>query len=141
VELELGGQAAPDLGYAEYRWRCRIVVDGPGFDMAFHDRVRDLLSMKRMAWLAWLLAGLMFALTPMAWASPIDPSWINGVYDDGDFDDVVIYLTSGAIAIPELPVNDLLPPLAFVSADPVRDARFAGAPPPASYSPRAPPLS
>lgn len=80
-------------------------------------------------------------LTPMAWASPPDPSWINGVYDDGDFDDVVTYLTSGAIAIPALPVNDLLPPLAFVSAHPVRDARFAGAPPPASYSPRAPPLS
>ena len=25
----LGGQAAPDLGYAEYRLRCRIVVDEP----------------------------------------------------------------------------------------------------------------
>jgi hypothetical protein len=97
--------------------------------------------MKRTAWLGWLLVGLMVVLTPMAWASPIDPSWIKGVYDDADFDDVVTYLTSGTIAIPALPVNDLLPALAFVSADPVLDERPAAAPPVASHSPRAPPLS
>jgi len=83
----------------------------------------------------------MIVLTPMAWASPIDPSWIMGVYDDGDFDDVVAYLTSGTSAIPALPVNDLLPALAFVSADPVLDERSAEAPSLASHSPRAPPLS
>ena len=84
---------------------------------------------------------MMIVLTPMAWASPIDPSWIKGVYDDGDFDDVVIYLTSGAIAVPALPVNDLLPALAFVSAEPVLDGGPAAAPPLTSHSPRAPPLS
>ena len=97
--------------------------------------------MKRTAWLGWLLVGLMVVLTPMAWASPIDPSWIKGVYDDADFDDVVTYLTSGTIAIPALPVNDLLPALAFVSADPVLDERPAAAPTVAAHSPRAPPLS
>jgi hypothetical protein len=111
------------------------------FDKAFLEGVTDLLSMKRMAWLGWLLAGLMIVLTPMAWASPVDPSWIKGVYDDGDFDDVVIYLTSGTIAIPALPVNDLLPARAFVSADPVLGDRSAAAPPLASHSPRAPPVS
>jgi len=83
----------------------------------------------------------MIVLTPMAWASPIDPSWIKGVYDDADFDDVVTYLTSGTIAIPVLPVNDLLPALAFVSAEPVLNERSAAVPPPAFHSSRAPPLS
>jgi hypothetical protein len=107
----------------------------------FHDGVTDLLDMKRTAWLGWILVGLMIVLTPMAWASPIDPSWIKGVYDGGDFDDVVTYLTSGTIAIPTLPVYDLGPALAFVSADPVLDERAAATPPVASHSPRAPPLS
>ena len=97
--------------------------------------------MKRTAWLEWLFVGLMIVLTPMAWASPIDPTWIKGVYDDGDFDDVVTYLTSGAIAVSALPVNDLLPALAFVGADPVLDGAPAAAPPLTSHSPRAPPLS
>jgi hypothetical protein len=95
--------------------------------------------MTRAAWLGYLLVGLMLVLTPMAWASPIDPSWIKGVYDGGDFDDVVTYLTSGTIAIPALPANDLRPALAFVSANPVLDERSAAVPPPASHSPRAPP--
>jgi hypothetical protein len=97
--------------------------------------------MKRLAWLGWLVVGLMVVLTPMAWASPIDPSWIKGIYDGGDFDDVVTFLTSGTIAIPTLPVDDLGPALAFVSTDPVLDERSAAAPPVASHSPRAPPLS
>jgi len=83
----------------------------------------------------------MIVLTPMAWASPIDPSWIKGVYDGGDFDDVATYLTSGTIAVPALPVNDLLPALAFVNADTVLDERPAAVPPLTSHSPRAPPLS
>ena len=35
-------------------------------------------------------------LTPLAYASPPDPSWIKGVYDGADFDDVVVLVTSGA---------------------------------------------
>ena len=34
-------------------------------------------------------------LTPMAYASPPDPSWIRGVYDGADFDDVVVLVTAG----------------------------------------------
>jgi hypothetical protein len=96
--------------------------------------------MKHAVWATWLLVGLMVVLTPMAWASPIDPSWIKGVYDGGDFDDVVTYLTSGTMAIPALPVNELIPTSAFVGADPLLDQRFAAPPPASSHSPRAPPL-
>ena len=84
---------------------------------------------------------MMIVLAPMAWASPIDPSWTKGVYDDGDFDDVVNYLTSGTIATPALPVTDLRPALTFVSTGPVLDERSAVVSPPAFHSPRAPPVS
>ena len=39
------------------------------------------------------------ALLPLAYASPPDPSWIRGVYDGADFDDVVVLLTSGSAVI------------------------------------------
>ena len=31
-----------------------------------------------------LLAGVIVVLTPLAYASPPDPSWIRGLYDDAD---------------------------------------------------------
>jgi hypothetical protein len=34
-------------------------------------------------------------LTPLAYASPPDPSWIRGIYDGADYDDVVLLITSG----------------------------------------------
>jgi hypothetical protein len=37
---------------------------------------------------AWVL------LRPLAAASPPDPTWIAGLYDDGDFDNVVILIGS-----------------------------------------------
>jgi hypothetical protein len=79
-------------------------------------------------------------LPPMAWASPVDPSWIKGWYDGGDFDDVVTYLTSGTVAIPALPVAELLPVLASVPADSAPDERLGASTPLSSHSPRAPPL-
>src|SRR5260370_9518039 len=36
------------------------------------------------------------ALTPLAFASPPDPSWVQGIYDGADFDDVVVIIASGA---------------------------------------------
>src|SRR5215471_1849981 len=96
--------------------------------------------MKRATWMTWLLLFLMIVLTPMAWASPVDPSWTKGVYDDADFDDVVTYLTSGTGTIPVLLVDELLPVLAFVPTDSAPDARLGVSSPHWSQSPRAPPL-
>ena len=59
--------------------------------------------MKRFSWMAWILLLLIVALAPMAWASPPDPTWVMGLYDNADFDDVVTYLTSGLVALPTLP--------------------------------------
>ena len=47
------------------------------------------------AWVFPLLVGLVAVLTPMAYASPPDPAWLPGVYDDDDFDNVVVFITSG----------------------------------------------
>src|SRR5262249_7048795 len=42
-----------------------------------------------------LLAALPL-LMPLAHASPPDPSWIEGIYDDADLDVVVVFVTSSA---------------------------------------------
>src|SRR5215831_2329862 len=39
--------------------------------------------------LAFSLCGLISSLSVLAYASPPDSSWVRGVYDDADFDDVV----------------------------------------------------
>jgi hypothetical protein len=62
--------------------------------------------------LGLLLIGLA-ALPALAYASPPDPSWIPGIYDDADYDDVVWLATSAAGDIaPALPADvEANPPL------------------------------
>jgi hypothetical protein len=38
-------------------------------------------------------------LTPMAYASPPDQTWIGGLYDDADYDDIVLLALSLALAL------------------------------------------
>jgi hypothetical protein len=40
-----------------------------------------------------VLAAVMCALVPLAHATPPDQSWRPGIYDDADFDDVVLMVT------------------------------------------------
>ena len=91
--------------------------------------------------LALAALSTLLALTALAYASPQDPAWIKGVYDDADYDDVVALIISGAALVEP-----------FTSARPrpvsslVRYAlRTAGTPSPgasASANPvRAPPAS
>ena len=42
-----------------------------------------------------LLVVLTIAVIAGGYASPVDPSWIPGYYDDADHDDVVILVTEG----------------------------------------------
>jgi len=44
--------------------------------------------------LALLLVALVLSLRALAYASPPDPTWIDGFYDDADYDDVVILITA-----------------------------------------------
>jgi len=79
--------------------------------------------MKRSIWLVWLLLSLMVGLTPMAWASPPNPTWITGIYDVRDFDDVVSYLTGDMAGIPAPPVVYKFELLTCVPASPPPDQR------------------
>jgi hypothetical protein len=40
------------------------------------------------------MATLSLVLALLAWASPGDPTWLPGVYDNGDFDDAILALLS-----------------------------------------------
>ena len=78
-------------------------------------------------------------LTPIAYASPPDPSWIRGVYDGGDFDDIIVLVTSGAGIVDPAWLTELrpLPPPAILPVQ--RADSFAAAPSPSSLHSRAPP--
>lgn len=44
------------------------------------------------------LLALLVVLAPLAYASPPDQTWLPGLYDNADFDDAVIALTSSVAA-------------------------------------------
>src|SRR5215468_3237905 len=49
--------------------------------------------------LVLLLLACLVSLTPLAYASPPDPTWTDGFYDDDDGDDVVVSLSWAAWAV------------------------------------------
>jgi len=61
----------------------------------------------RRSFLALLLLVPLVWLTPLAYASPPDQTWIGGFYDDADYDDVVLLAMSLALAL-----GDIAPALA-----------------------------
>jgi hypothetical protein len=57
-----------------------------------------------------LVVGLVLAFTSalpaLAHASPPDPSWVPGIYDDADFDDVVTLVVMGTgNLLPDVPID------------------------------------
>jgi len=55
--------------------------------------------MKRRVSLVVLLLGALLSLPPLAHASPPDPTWIPGFYDDNDYDDVILLITGAVTAV------------------------------------------
>jgi hypothetical protein len=47
---------------------------------------------------ALALVGLLLGLVPVAFASPPDPTWVGGYWDDDDFDSAVVFVT-GTLAL------------------------------------------
>jgi len=80
-------------------------------------------------------------LASLAYASPPDPSWISGIYDGADFDDVVVMIMAETAASADVLAADLRPALPLVGVTP----QLADDPIPAvQFSPlqsRAPPAS
>jgi hypothetical protein len=62
-----------------------------------------------------LLTVAVFALTPLAHASPPDQTWIGGFYDDADYDDVVLIITSSLGVRDVAPRTSLQPRLVVVA--------------------------
>jgi hypothetical protein len=88
-----------------------------------------------------LLLACHIALTPLAQASPPDPTWIVGIYDDADFDDVVWLVTSshGTLEMDGIPsARPLLPVAGWASA---LESDLAPGPSGFSSHSRAPPAS
>jgi len=52
-----------------------------------------------------VLVGVLALLATFAYASPPDPSWIPGLWDDGDHDDVVIRITASAGVVEPFPLD------------------------------------
>ena len=42
-----------------------------------------------------LIVGTMLSLGVLAYASPPDPDWISGLWDNGDYDDIILLVTTG----------------------------------------------
>jgi hypothetical protein len=71
-----------------------------------------------------LAIALCILLNPLAAASPPDPTWIPGIYDAADFDDVVIRLgllavICDAFATPSLALDSLVRPLTLPGGRPL----------------------
>jgi len=59
--------------------------------------------------LVLLLLVCLASLTPLAYASPPDPTWVEGFFDDLDFDDVVVSISWAAWAVDADPLPSLAP--------------------------------
>ena len=59
--------------------------------------------------LVLLLLVCLASLTPLAYASPPDPTWLDGFFDDLDFDDVVVSISWAAWAVDADPLPSLTP--------------------------------
>jgi hypothetical protein len=97
--------------------------------------------MKLRSLLLLVLVAVMVPLTPMAYASPPDPVWVKGFYDDADFDDVVVFLTSAGATVDLFPLDNLQPFLVLVTSVGPADTRHVVARPSAPAEARAPPAS
>ena len=86
-----------------------------------------------------LLVAALATLNPIAEASPPDPTWIKGFYDNADFDDVIGLITAGSGLINHVALVELRPDALVLEASrPVGD-NLVAALPPSSPQPRAPP--
>jgi hypothetical protein len=95
--------------------------------------------MSRRRSISLLLVGAMMSLAVLAYASPPDPDWISGFWDNGDYDDIILLVTSGVGIAASYAIEDGRPFVAVCAlAFPVDDPRLA-ARPPLSSATRAPP--
>ena len=98
--------------------------------------------MKLRGILALVLLASLVLLGTLAYASPVDPGWVPGFYDDGDFDFVVDLITSESGVVQPFAADGLRPAAELVLTTVVRsDQDPALDPPSAGDVIRAPPAA
>jgi hypothetical protein len=102
-------------------------------------KVRGRLPLSQI--LPIVLALALGMLAPLAHASAPDPSWIAGIYDGADYDDIVVLVTGAAGALSPLQAADLEPILRVVGPLAQLPARAIASLPASASRPRAPPAS
>jgi hypothetical protein len=98
---------------------------------------------RRAPTLALLLALLvvLVALTPLAYATPPDPVWVSGFFDDDDNDDGVFLVTSSLATIDPFPLCRWTPFPAFGPVVTLDDSSWSPSQAASSADARAPPVS
>ncbi len=95
--------------------------------------------MSRRAPVALILLGVLLTLPAVAHASPTDPVWIPGFYDDNDYDDVILFIIGAVGAVDSAvvePVGPIVVCLGLITRDSPRSGLVR---PLESLSTRAPP--
>ena len=85
------------------------------------------------------LLTVLVTLTPLAYASLPDPVWVRGVYDDADYDDIVVLIAASVGVVELCPLVALCPTPLFVGAVPSRGQDSVQSQSASSLRPRAPP--
>jgi hypothetical protein len=88
-----------------------------------------------------VLVALLVGLVPLAYASPPDETWLPGLYDNADYDDVVIALTSTLGASDGTPAPDLGPTAEIAQTLRPAEPSAPESPFRSPYRLRAPPLA
>jgi hypothetical protein len=100
-----------------------------------------LAAMSARRALVLLLLACLFSLTPLAYASPPDPTWVDGFFDDDDGDDVVVAISWAAWAIDLDPLAVVTPLFGSVSFAPVGEPELASIASRPVFLGRAPPVA
>ncbi len=95
--------------------------------------------MKWRSAISVVVVSIVMVLRMAAYASPPDPSWIAGFWDDGDHDDAIILITHTAATTDVRPPFDAAPTRLVVAR--IEGSRPSAAParPLSPQRPRAPP--
>lgn len=97
--------------------------------------------MTRWVGVSAVVALTVATLTPLAYATPPDQTWIAGLYDNADYDDVVVLVTSTA-SVENAPPEHRFELVRVVEATLLaRGTPPVDAPSHAFFGPRAPPAS
>jgi hypothetical protein len=102
-------------------------------------KVRGRLILSRI--LLGLLVLVLGTLPPLAHASLPDPSWISGIYDGADYDDIVVLVAFATGTVSPLRVADLEPILQAIGSLAQLPERGTVSRSVAAFLPRGPPAS